>query len=133
MDFRDCTLPAIRRIVRAIPRCALFWVHWGLREASLSSWEGTSMKVGLTLGHRTLLATDRFFGHVAVVLGVLLMFAGTSLTMTEVRWPVGLPVGVVGFVLYLWGVFQPLGARKHHPPTGTPHADGGGGQELGQI
>lgn len=40
----------------------------------------------------------------AVVAGVILMVTGLALGVTIVMLPVGLPVGIVGVLLFLWGL-----------------------------
>lgn len=60
-----------------------------------------------TRGHSLLVATERFLGHAAAVLvGIILMFAGLSMSVTMVLLPLGIPVGLAGIVLFMWGLFQ---------------------------
>jgi hypothetical protein len=50
--------------------------------------------------------TGRFMGHAgAVVLGLVLMIAGLAMGVTLVLLPVGLPVGLGGVLVFLWGLF----------------------------
>jgi hypothetical protein len=73
--------------------------------------------------HRSLLrASERFFGHVAaIVAGFVLMIVGISLGVTIVLLPAGIPVGLAGLFLFLWGLMvflpkdQPHGARNGTP------------------
>jgi hypothetical protein len=54
------------------------------------------------------LATDagRLVGHVmALVVGLVLMFAGVAMGVTMVLLPLGIPLGLVGLCLFIWGVF----------------------------
>jgi hypothetical protein len=54
-----------------------------------------------------LVSTERFLGRtVAVVLGVILMFAGLAMGVTMVLLPIGIPVGLAGVLLFLWGLFS---------------------------
>jgi hypothetical protein len=49
---------------------------------------------------------ERFIGHtIAVVLGVFLMIAGLGLGVTMVLLPIGLPLGLAGLLLCLWGLY----------------------------
>jgi len=60
-----------------------------------------------TSGQQLLLSTERFLGHVtAVVVGFILMLAGLSMGVTMVLLPVGIPVGLVGILLFMWGLFS---------------------------
>jgi hypothetical protein len=46
-----------------------------------------------------------FFGHVtAVVVGLVLMIAGLAMGVTIVMLPVGIPVGLGGVLLFIWGL-----------------------------
>lgn len=94
------------RIVGAF-LCALVWARVPVRKASLFPSEETTMKDQHTSGHQVLVATERFVGHaVAVVVGIILMFAGLSMGVTMVLLPVGIPVGLAGVLLFLWGLFS---------------------------
>jgi len=57
--------------------------------------------------NRHLLKTgERFIGHtIAVVLGVLLMIVGLGLGVTMVALPIGLPLGLGGLLLCMWGLY----------------------------
>jgi hypothetical protein len=63
----------------------------------------------------------------AVVLGVAMMVSGLGMGVTIVLVPLGIPVGVIGLLLALWGVFYstPVAA----PPAGE--VDRGHGHEAG--
>ncbi len=72
------------------------------------------MKDQHTSGHQVLVATEQFLGHAtAVVVGIILMFAGLSMGVTLVLLPVGIPVGLAGVLLFMWGLFQ----TAPHPQT----------------
>jgi hypothetical protein len=54
--------------------------------------------------HPVLAAGGRVLGHIAaMVLGLIMMFAGLALGVTMVMLPVGLPLGLGGLLLLLWG------------------------------
>lgn len=49
-------------------------------------------------------AGGRMLGHVAaIVLGLVLIFAGIALGVTIVMLPLGIPLGLLGLMLLLWG------------------------------
>ena len=53
---------------------------------------------------------ERILGHVvAVVLGFVLMVVGLGLGVTIVMLPVGLVVGLLGVVVFVWGLLGHLG------------------------
>jgi hypothetical protein len=43
---------------------------------------------------------------IAIVVGLVLMFAGIALGVTLVLLPVGIPVGIIGLFVFLWGLFD---------------------------
>ena len=46
------------------------------------------------------------FGHLsAAVLGLVLMIIGSALGVSLVLLPIGVPVGLLGLGLFLWGLF----------------------------
>jgi cytochrome c biogenesis protein CcdA len=48
----------------------------------------------------------RFFGHtLAVVLGLALMLVGLGMGVTMVMLPIGLPLGLAGVLLVVWGLW----------------------------
>lgn len=48
----------------------------------------------------------RFLGHLlAIVLGLVLMFVGAAMGVTMVLLPFGIPVGLAGLAVFLWGLF----------------------------
>lgn len=55
---------------------------------------------------RTMLLTaERLVGHVmAMIAGVVLVFVGVGLSVTMVALPVGVPVGLFGLLLFIWGL-----------------------------
>ena len=69
---------------------------------------------------RLLEAGERFLGHtIAVVAGLVLMIVGLGLGVTMVLLPIGLPVGLGGLLLVVWGLyFGP--PRRKTSGTGTP-------------
>ena len=59
-------------------------------------------------------SVERFLGHtIAVVLGLLLMIVGLGLGVTMVALPIGLPVGLAGLVIFIWGFYR-------SPPANQP-------------
>jgi hypothetical protein len=51
-----------------------------------------------------------FFGHVAVVVvGFVLMVLGLALGVTMIMLPVGLVVGMLGFLMFVGGLFVRVG------------------------
>lgn len=54
---------------------------------------------------RILKSSEWFVGHVAaIVVGLVLMFSGVGMGVTIVLLPIGVPVGLVGLALFLWGM-----------------------------
>lgn len=50
-------------------------------------------------------AGGRIAGHmVALILGFTLMLVGLSMGVTMVLLPLGLPIGLVGLLIFLWGL-----------------------------
>jgi hypothetical protein len=41
----------------------------------------------------------------AIVVGVIMMIAGLAMGVSVVLLPIGLPVGLLGLGLFLWGLF----------------------------
>jgi len=61
----------------------------------------------LASSHRLLTSAERFLGHAtAVVVGFILMIAGLAMGVTLVLLPIGIPVGLAGIVLFMWGLFH---------------------------
>jgi len=57
-------------------------------------------------GHELATGAKRFVGHVlAIVGGLVLMIAGVAMGVTMVLLPIGIPLGLVGLLLFIWGVF----------------------------
>jgi len=53
---------------------------------------------------------ERILGHLAaVVLGFILMVLGLGLGVTMIMLPVGLVVGLLGVVMFVWGLLGHLG------------------------
>lgn len=58
-----------------------------------------------------------FVGHVlAIVVGVVLMLAGVAMGVTMVMLPLGIPLGLIGLGIFLWGLFS--GPQGKEPPVG---------------
>jgi hypothetical protein len=65
------------------------------------------MKNADTSNRHLLKTGERILGHaLAIVLGSLMMIAGAGLGVTMVALPVGLPLGLAGLVLFLWGLYR---------------------------
>jgi hypothetical protein len=63
---------------------------------------------------RHLLETaERFLGHtIAVVVGLLLMIVGLGLGVTMVLLPIGLPLGLAGLLLCMWGLYWAVPSKQ---------------------
>lgn len=57
-------------------------------------------------GRKLIKASEHIAGHLlAIIGGILLMVIGLALGVTMVLLPVGIPVGLVGVLLFVWGMF----------------------------
>jgi cbb3-type cytochrome oxidase maturation protein len=66
-------------------------------------------------GHEVAHAAGGFLGRViAIVVGIILMVAGIAMGVSLVLLPVGIPLGFVGLLAFLWGVFP---RQRETPPT----------------
>ena len=64
-------------------------------------------------GHALVEKGERFLGQLAAVfVGFALMVIGLGLGVTMIMLPVGLAVGLVGVLLFVWGLFGHLQDRK---------------------
>jgi hypothetical protein len=72
--------------------------------------------------HRNLFQSgERLLGHAAaIVLGLVLMLTGIALGVTIVMLPIGIPVGLIGLALFLWGLVGPLRASRRQPTDTSP-------------
>jgi hypothetical protein len=52
----------------------------------------------------------------AIVAGFILMIAGLGMGVTIVMLPVGIPVGLFGLLLFIWGLFGWYRTRPATPP-----------------
>ena len=69
-------------------------------------------------GQQLLKGTGRLVGHMAaIVVGLVLMFGGVGMGVTLVMLPIGIPVGLVGLLLFLWGLFGYSQAKGPSNPT----------------
>jgi hypothetical protein len=58
------------------------------------------------MGKELVTGAKRFVGHVvAIVVGLILMIVGVAMGVTLLLLPVGIPLGLVGLGLFLWGIF----------------------------
>jgi hypothetical protein len=63
------------------------------------------MTTAVTKIRELVMLCERFLGRtIVVVLGIALMFIGLGMGVTMVMLPVGIPLGLVGVVLFLWGL-----------------------------
>lgn len=52
----------------------------------------------------------------AVVIGAILMIVGLSLGVTMVLLPLGIPLGLLGLLVCLWGLFGTTAKRRREGP-----------------
>src|SRR5262245_15141525 len=98
---------AIRRIA-GVFSCASVRTHSPMRESRPSSFlgEGSTMKDDYTSVRRLVSSGERFLGHTAaIVLGLVFLFSGLAMGVTLVLLPLGIPMGLGGLLLCLWGSF----------------------------
>jgi hypothetical protein len=56
--------------------------------------------------HHLMKSGGRFLGHtVAVLVGFVLVIVGLGLGVTMVALPIGLPMGLAGILLCMWGFY----------------------------
>jgi nitrogen fixation-related uncharacterized protein len=61
----------------------------------------------------------RFVVHaLALVVGMIFMVAGIAMGVTIAMLPIGIPLGLVGLILFFWGLFG--GAEGNVPPAQPP-------------
>lgn len=64
------------------------------------------MNVPHTVGGDVARGVGRFAAHlVAIVLGLILSVAGLGMGVTIALLPIGIPVGLLGLALLIWGLF----------------------------
>jgi len=67
-------------------------------------------------------AAGRFVGHViAILAGLALMVVGLAMGVSVVALPAGIPVGLVGLFVFLWGLFGWSQQRRVSTQPPTPH------------
>jgi len=55
----------------------------------------------------------RFLGHtIAIGVGLVLVIVGLGLGVTMVLLPIGLPLGLAGILLCMWGLYFAAPAKK---------------------
>jgi hypothetical protein len=65
------------------------------------------MKDNHVFGGHLVKSGERLLIHsLAVVLGFVLMIVGIGMGVTMVLLPVGIPVGLIGLGLWLWGLYS---------------------------
>ena len=59
----------------------------------------------------------RLVGHiVALVVGFVLMIVGLGMGVTVVMLPFGVPIGLFGLGLFLWGLLEYFDVRQRRKP-----------------
>jgi hypothetical protein len=70
------------------------------------------MKADHASGRHLLVFGERIVGHsLAVIAGFVLMILGVGMGVTMVLLPVGIPVALLGVMLFVWGLYS-------RPPRG---------------
>src|SRR5262249_41064766 len=88
-------------------------------------WGRVAMADEHTTGRHMLETGERFVGRtLAVALGVVLMVSGLGMGVTIALLPIGLPLGLVGLLLAIWGLFYSTPATSPAPTEG--HGQGAG-------
>lgn len=68
-----------------------------------------------TVGRELAKGAGRFAAHVlAIVLGLILSVVGLAMGVSIALLPIGIPAGLAGLALLLWGLFG--GAEEHKLP-----------------
>ena len=63
------------------------------------------MKTEHASGRHLLQIGERVLGHtIAVLVGLMLMIVGLAMGVTMVALPIGIPVGLGGLLLFIWGL-----------------------------
>jgi hypothetical protein len=52
----------------------------------------------------------------AVILGLVMVITGLGLSVTMVGLPLGLPIGLAGVLVSLWGLFGTIAQKPAAPP-----------------
>lgn len=74
------------------------------------------MNVHPTAGRELAKGAGRFAAHVlAIVLGIILSVCGLAMGVSIALLPISIPVGSIGLLLLMWGVFS--GAEEEKMPT----------------
>jgi hypothetical protein len=73
------------------------------------------------MGKELVTGAKRFIGHVvAIVAGLILMIVGVGMGVTMLLLPFGIPLGLLGLGLFLWGVFGRAGEGELRSGTVPP-------------
>jgi hypothetical protein len=60
-----------------------------------------------SVGRHLVEASERVIEHIAaIVVGFVLMIAGVAMGVTIVMLPLGLPIGLTGLFLFMWGLYH---------------------------
>ena len=77
------------------------------------------MNVHQSTSQELVKGTGRFVVHaVALVVGMIFMFAGIAMGVTIAMLPIGIPLGFVGLFLFFWGLFDEIEGKS--PPAQPP-------------
>ena len=78
------------------------------------------MNVYQSLSQELVKGTGRFVVHaLALVVGMMFIFAGIAMGVTIAMLPIGIPLGFVGLFLFFWGLF---GGGEGKVPSAQPPA-----------
>jgi uncharacterized membrane protein YccF (DUF307 family) len=84
-----------------------------MRVIRLLSWGRVAMKDAHASDRHVMETGERFLVHtLAVMAGLVLMIVGVGMGVTMVLLPIGLPVGLAGLLLCVWGLFWAAPARR---------------------
>jgi uncharacterized membrane protein YccF (DUF307 family) len=69
-----------------------------------------------TVGRELANGVGRFAAHaLAIVLGLILSVAGLAMGVSIALLPIGIPLGLAGLLLLMWGLFG--GVEEHKLPS----------------
>ena len=84
----------------------LGWTLAAMREIRLISGERAAMKNAHASDRHLVETGGRFLGHsIAVLAGLVLVIIGLGMGVTMVLLPIGLPLGLAGILLCVWGLY----------------------------
>jgi hypothetical protein len=72
----------------------------------------------MATGQELAKGAGRLIGHLlAIVLGLILIIVGAGMGVSLVLLPIGIPLGLVGLAIALWGLFGWATERPRGPET----------------